>query len=116
VTVVFGEPSSRQEYDLAEAIQTGQVTTPVVALIAGRAVDNLPATLSFGHAPRAGSTGEQSVADKLAALKSAGAHVVTNLEGVRAALDELLPKRSGQGVHDDTQSGAGRASTRAGLR
>jgi len=90
VAVVFGEPSGRQEHDLAEAVESGRVTVPVVAMIAGRAVDALPATLTFGHAPRAGSAGEQSVAGKLTALLAAGVKVATSLDGIRTALGELL--------------------------
>lgn len=90
VAVVFGEPSSRQEYALANAVESGRVCIPVIAMIAGRAADALPATLTFGHAPRAGSAGEQSVAGKLAALRAAGVSVATNLEGIRSALEGLL--------------------------
>lgn len=110
VAVVFGEPSSRQEYALAEAVESGRVRIPVIAMIAGRAADTLPATLTFGHAPRAGSAGEQSVAGKLAALRAVGVTVATNLEGIRAALEGLVgrPASAGRAERPDGRSGDSR--------
>ena len=48
--VVFGEPGSNHESGLATAMNVGEVTKPVVAMIVGEFQDQYPAGASFGHA------------------------------------------------------------------
>jgi succinyl-CoA synthetase alpha subunit len=87
--LVFGEPSSRQELDLAAAVAEGRVDVPVVAMVVGRAGDALPDALPFGHAPR--GAGGVSVQEKIAALRDAGVRVARSTHEVRAHLKEVLP-------------------------
>lgn len=84
--VVFGEPSGDQEAALADAIEAGEITVPVAALIAGRAADSLSSDLPFGHAPRAGTGAERTVQHKLGRLGDAGVAVAMNTRDVRQAL------------------------------
>lgn len=86
--VVFGEPSSSQETDLAAAIADGRILVPVIAMVAGRAGDHLPSALPFGHAPRDANSG--TVQDKIAALTAAGALVAKSTHEVRALLTQVL--------------------------
>jgi succinyl-CoA synthetase alpha subunit len=86
--VVFGEPSSTQEIDLAHAVADGRIDVPVIAMVAGRAGDSLPTALPFGHAPR-GADGP-TVQDKLTALAEAGVLVARSTHHVRAHLAEVL--------------------------
>ena len=90
VTVVFGEPSGQQENELARAIVEGTVRGPVIALVAGRAADMLPETLTFGHAPRAGTSGIASVSAKVAELRTAGCLTVDDTTGLLAELRSVL--------------------------
>lgn len=90
VTVVFGEPSGRLELDLASELEMGRLKLPIVALIPGRFADRLPASLPFGHAPRAGVGGAASVEEKMARLEAAGAFVVASLDELRSCLRDVI--------------------------
>lgn len=90
VVVVLGEPTSGQEVDLADALRSGSVATPVVAMIPGRFVDRLPADLPFGHAPRVGPGQAVPVAEKLAALAAGGARVVDSIGAIQPVIASLL--------------------------
>lgn len=91
VSVIFGEPSGLQELELAEAIAANEIQRPVVALVAGRSGDSLPADVPFGHAPRAGSAGTVAVVrEKVEALARAGASVVGDTRELRSELTRLL--------------------------
>ncbi len=90
--LVFGEPSSRQELDLAAAVAEGRITVPVVAMVAGRAGDSLPDALPFGHAPR--GTDGATVQQKITALRDAGVRVARSTHEVRAYLQEVLPAQA----------------------
>ncbi|MET8871207.1 CoA-binding protein [Nocardia sp. NPDC004604] len=87
--VVFGEPSNRQENDLARAVADGRIDVPIIAMVAGHAGDSLPAALPFGHAPRAADSA--TVQEKCAALADAGVLVARSTHGVRAHLAQVLP-------------------------
>lgn len=93
--VVFGEPSGTQEHELADAVAQGRIEVPVVAMIAGRFADDLPAALPFGHAPRAGTSGVATVAAKIDRLRRAGATVVSEFEEIRRALVALDAQQGG---------------------
>lgn len=90
VTVVFGEPSGRLELDLAGEIESGRLALPVIALVAGRFADRLPASLPFGHAPRAGVGGDATVEGKMARLEAVGASVVTSLDELQRQLVDAV--------------------------
>lgn len=90
LTVVFGEPSSQLEVHLAEEIDRGRIKLPVIALIAGRFADLLPASLPFGHAPRAGVGHAMTVAEKVRKLEAAGVETVESLAELRATVIRLI--------------------------
>ncbi|MFC9660027.1 CoA-binding protein [Nocardia sp. NPDC127606] len=87
--VVFGEPSSSQEVDLAVAVADGRIEVPVIAMVAGRAGDSLPTALPFGHAPR--DADGATVQEKCAALADAGVLVALSTYDVRVHLAEVIP-------------------------
>ncbi len=87
--VVFGEPSSSQEVDLAGAVADGRIEVPIIAMVAGRAGDSLPTALPFGHAPR--DAEGATVEEKFVALADAGALVARSTYDVRVHLAEVLP-------------------------
>jgi succinyl-CoA synthetase alpha subunit len=90
--VLFGEPGTRNEEEVARQIASGKVTKPVVALIAGRFQEDYPPGMSFGHAAAMINEASQSASAKRAALRAAGARVAAALEDIptllRAALAE----------------------------
>src|SRR4029450_2456164 len=47
--VLFGEPGTGHEEAAAEMIASRAVTKPVIAFVAGEALETLPRGMSFGH-------------------------------------------------------------------
>lgn len=92
--VIFGEPGGSHEGEVAQAIEAGTITKPVVALIAGQFQENYPQGASFGHIAAMISGGNDSASAKRDLLARAGAHVVLSLEDIPAALRQLLSRRS----------------------
>lgn len=88
--VIFGEVGGTYENRLAEAIQAGVITKPVVALIAGVFAEGLPHGVALGHAGAIieGERGKASV--KMQALRAAGAHVADTPEDILAILQKVL--------------------------
>lgn len=88
--VVFGEPGTDNEQALAGLVRTGEVSKPVVALIAGAFQEHYPAGMSFGHAAAMITTEHESASAKRAALTEAGAHVALSLEEIPVLLRRAL--------------------------
>ena len=104
--VVFGEIGSSQEEDLADLIEAGKVTKPVVAYIGGKAAKE---GTRFSHAGAIIEGNKGTHAGKVAALHEAGATVVDAFGelrravvwccarwGVRALCLKLRSRRSGR--------------------
>lgn len=89
--VVFGEPGTRHEDELAALLRAGTIGKPVVALVAGAFQERYPPGMTFGHAAAMISSGAESASAKRAMLAKAGAHVAAALEQIPVILDRLLP-------------------------
>jgi len=70
--VIIGELGGTMEEEMAEAMQSGVFTKPVVAFLGGRTA---PAGKRMGHAGAIVTGGKGSVADKIEAFENAGALV-----------------------------------------
>ena len=91
--VVFGEPGTSHEQEVAAALLSGQLKKPVVALIAGQFQEAYPKGVSFGHvAAMIGERGD-SASEKRAILRSSGALVASSLEEIPVLLDGALKER-----------------------
>ncbi|HXJ78768.1 MAG TPA: CoA-binding protein [Candidatus Methylomirabilis sp.] len=75
VVVLFGEPGTGHEEAAAELIASGRVTKPVVAFVAGEALETLPRGMSFGHTGGLMARGLGSPRRKKQVLRDAGALV-----------------------------------------
>ena len=73
--VLFGEPGTGHEEAAAELIASGTVTKPVVAFVAGEALEQLPRGMSFGHTGGLIARGLGSPSRKKQILREAGALV-----------------------------------------
>ncbi len=73
--VLFGEPGTGHEEAAAELIASGAVTKPVVAFVAGEALESLPRGMSFGHTGGLMARGLGSPTRKKQVLREAGALV-----------------------------------------
>jgi succinyl-CoA synthetase alpha subunit len=88
--VVFGEPGTRNERDLAAALRERRVTKPVIALIAGAFQEHYPAGQTFGHAAALIRDHADTASAKIALLREAGATVVQTLDEIPACIQTAL--------------------------
>ena len=88
--VIIGELGGTMEEEVAETIQAGLFTKPLVAFLGGR---NAPAGQKMGHAGAIITGGKGSVADKIKALEAAGAYVAKRPREVGLLLKQLGVKQ-----------------------
>lgn len=93
--VLYGEAGPPLELEVAQALRSGRFRKPVVALIAGDFLEDHPAGRTFGHAGAFLAGPESRVSVKRSALREAGAHVVTTIKEIPAALATVGVGRSG---------------------
>jgi len=91
--VIFGEPGGSHESEVAEAIASGELRKPVVALVAGAFQENYPPGISFGHIAAIIRGGNDSATAKRALLAQAGALVASSLEEIPGLLKAALADR-----------------------
>ena len=87
--VIIGELGGTMEEEVAEAIENGIFTKPLVASLGGRTA---PKGTKMGHAGAIISAGKGSVQDKIDALTAAGASVADRPSAVGRLLRERLGK------------------------
>ncbi|NQT25776.1 succinate--CoA ligase subunit alpha [candidate division KSB1 bacterium] len=87
VIVLFGEIGTSQEERVAEMIQTGEITKPVVAFIGGKAAKE---GTRFSHAGAIIEGGRGTHAGKVAALREAGAHIVDSFDQIPEVTKTVL--------------------------
>ncbi len=92
--VLFGEPGTRFEEDVAEALADGRFSKPLFALVAGRFTESLPEGTAFGHAAAIIRGGSGRPSAKLTALRQAGAWATSDLDELFRFLDTLASSRA----------------------
>ena len=96
--LLFGEPGTGREQAVAELIQRGGFTKPLVAFIAGEFLEGLPAGVRFGHTGGLIEGDQGRPSRKKAALRNAGVRVADRLDEivplVREALRSKRPTRN----------------------
>jgi succinyl-CoA synthetase alpha subunit len=94
--VMFGEPGTRFEEDVAHRIAASEFAKPLIALIAGEFTEKLPEGTAFGHAAAIieGDSGRPS--SKRKALQDAGALVASSLDDISGLLDTALTSSPGR--------------------
>ncbi|MPZ46512.1 MAG: succinate--CoA ligase subunit alpha [Betaproteobacteria bacterium] len=88
--VIFGEPGTANEQEVAALLRAGRITKPVVALISGAFQETHPRGMSFGHAAAMIGSDDESASAKRAALAAAGAHIAAALEDIPVLLRRAL--------------------------
>ncbi len=78
--VYFGELGGYDEYDIANAIQIGKITKPVLCYIAGVISDMFKEPPQFGHAKAMAGKGSERAVAKREALQQAGAFAANSFE------------------------------------
>lgn len=87
--VIIGELGGTMEEEVAEAIEAGDFTKPLVASLGGRTA---PKGTKMGHAGAIVTAGKGAVEDKVAALEGAGALIADRPSAVGEALQSVLAK------------------------
>lgn len=80
--VLFGEPGSTHEQEVAAALAAGEIRTPVVALVAGEFQQRYPKGRSFGHFAAIITDDDHRVTVKRKVLAAAGAAVARSLSDI----------------------------------
>ena len=88
--VIFGEPGTRNEPDVAKLFASGSVSKPIVALLAGQFQERYPRWQSFGHAAAMISSEEDSVTSKKRRLIESGITVADSLDEIPLLLKRKL--------------------------
>ncbi len=88
--LLFAEPGTDFEERVSVSLERGEFSKPLVAYVAGRFTEQLPAGTVFGHAAAMieGDTGRPS--SKVERLRSAGAHVAERFDDVISLLQQVL--------------------------
>ncbi|ATX67549.1 succinate--CoA ligase subunit alpha [Roseinatronobacter bogoriensis] len=86
--VIYGEPGSENEMDLARHLHENGVRKPILALIAGLFQENYPTGMSFGHAAAMISSAEDSASAKRRLLAQAGAIIVDSISDLPHLLQQ----------------------------
>jgi len=88
--VMFGEPGTTFEEDVADLLQAGGFTKPLVCFVAGRFTEELPEETVFGHAASLISGGAGKPSTKLFRLEEAGALVARRLEDIGKLIQQTI--------------------------
>jgi succinyl-CoA synthetase alpha subunit len=88
--VIFGEIGGSQEERLADLIEAGEITKPVVAFIGGKAAKS---GTRFSHAGAIIEGGRGTHASKVARLEAVGARVVAEFGDLPRAARKLLKEK-----------------------
>lgn len=88
--VMWGEPGTRYEEDVAEFIKKKGFSKPLIAYMAGRFVEEMPEGTVFGHAASIIEGGSGRPSKKMAALRDSGCHVAENFNDIIAILQKVM--------------------------
>lgn len=80
--VMYCEPGGRMEEDAAELIASKKFSKPVVAFVAGKFIESMPAGTPFGHAGALIEGGRGKPSAKIEALKRAGVTIAERLDDI----------------------------------
>jgi succinyl-CoA synthetase alpha subunit len=90
---IYSEPGGRMEAELADWIREHASRLPVVAFMAGRFMDDMKG-MRFGHAGTIVEGKEDTTAEKIARMESAGIAVAERIEEIPRLIRERLGKAS----------------------
>jgi ATP citrate (pro-S)-lyase len=85
----FGELGGTDEYEIAELLESGQLTKPVIAYIAGTVAELFETPPQFGHAKAMAGTSKESASAKRELLQKAGARVGNSFADFVNGIKEL---------------------------
>ncbi len=87
--VYYGELGGTDEYELAELIENGSLTKPIVAYIAGLIGENFDTPVQFGHAKALAGSSDETASAKREVLHSVGVAVAESIGELRDLVARL---------------------------
>jgi succinyl-CoA synthetase alpha subunit len=84
--VIYGEPGGTHESEVADAVRSGEIRKPVVALVVGMFQENYPEGASFGHVAAMIRGENDSATAKRRLLREAGVRVADTLDEIPTML------------------------------
>lgn len=81
-SVIYAEPGGTHEAEVAEAVRSGQLKKPVVAIVVGVFQERYPRGASFGHVAAMIQSDADSASAKRALLERSGVRVATLLDEI----------------------------------
>lgn len=104
--VMLGEVGGTDEYLVAEAMESGKLTKPIVAWVTGTCARHMPQGLQFGHAGALAEAKEETAEAKNLVLKQAGAVVPESFDDLGVRIKEVYENLKAHGeveVFDEPQ-------------
>ena len=90
--VIFGEPGTGHEEEVAELVRERGFTKPLIALVVGEALEKLPKGMSFGHTSSIIERGLGSPTRKKKLLREAGVRVAETFSEIPMLVEAALAK------------------------
>ncbi len=84
--VIYAEPGGSHEAEVAQAVRSGELKKPVVAIVVGVFQERYPRGASFGHVAAMIQSDADSASAKRRMLEDAGVRVATLLDEIPALL------------------------------
>ena len=88
--VMFAEPGTSFEEEVAESLANGGFTKPLIAYVAGKFTENMPEGTVFGHAASIISKGKGKPSTKMEKLRVAGAYVAYDFDEIIPLLQQAM--------------------------
>jgi succinyl-CoA synthetase alpha subunit len=90
--VIFGEPGTGHEEDVASMVRAGRFTKPVIALVVGESLERFPKGMSFGHTSSILQRGLGSPGRKKILLREAGVRIAESFAEIPTLVESALNK------------------------
>lgn len=90
--VLFAEPGTSFEEDVADFVSKGGFTKPLIAYVAGKFTENMPQGTVFGHAAAIISNNQGRPSEKMRRLKAAGALTANSYDDIITLLQQVVKK------------------------
>lgn len=92
--VYYGELGGQDEYEVAELVESGQVSKPIIAYISGVIGEAFEQPVQFGHAKALAANQSETATAKRQALKDAGVTVVESVADLASAIAKIPTSQS----------------------
>ena len=96
--VLLGEVGGTEEYKVIEAVQSGQITKPVIAWCIGTIAKHFSSGVQFGHAGASANADAETAAVKNKAMADAGIFVPESFNDLPSKINEVYTKLTDEGV------------------